>query len=304
MRLILGPDDRPSGLEDKFKAFTTLTSGKSITMNTIKSEIETTLKDKSYIKQVNHTFGSVIDRKEKVAVRRMMSWYWENSSPFSLNLVGAVVRQGSFIEKMHAIDWIHSPACTSTMTRLLTEYTRYIGLIARYPTQVAVPTLDVDLAWHTHQLSPASYYAYTISQTGKFINHDDKIEETKLSTAFEWTSKTYEKHFNELYSECTCWYCESIHESHTANLKRAFGRNDAIESQLDALSKLHSASDPHSAPHISAHNAIKAEINEPAMAREYVMQQKLERDYKKAVRRAKKRGREPPTRDDYMYAYA
>jgi len=147
-------------------------------MNTIKSEIETTTKDKSYIKQVNHTFGSVIDRKEKVAVRRMMSRYWENSSPSSLDLVGAVVRQGSFIEKMHAIDWIHSPACTSTMTRLLTEYTRYIGLIARYPTQVAVPTLDVDLAWHTHQLSPASYYASSISQTGKFINHDDKIEET------------------------------------------------------------------------------------------------------------------------------
>jgi len=205
---------------------------------------------------------------------------------------------------MHAIDWIHSPACTSTITRLLTEYTRYIGLIARYPTQVAVPTLDVDLAWHTHQLSPASYYAYSISQTGKFINHDDKIEETKLSTAFEWTSKTYQKRFNELYSECTCWYCESIRESHTSNLRRAFGRNDAIESQLDALNKLHSASDPHSAPHISARNAIKAEINEPAMACEYVMQQKLERDYKKAVQRAKKRGREPPTRDDYMYAYA
>ncbi len=81
MRLILGPDDRPSGLEDRLKAFTTLASGKSITMNTIKSEIETTLKDKSYIKQVNHTFGSVIDRKEKVAVRRMMSRYWENTSP-------------------------------------------------------------------------------------------------------------------------------------------------------------------------------------------------------------------------------
>lgn len=77
------------------------------------------------------------------------------------------------------------------MKRLITKYQRYMEIIKAYPREVAVPTLDVDLVWHTHQLSLSAYYAYTIDRTGKFIDYNDKIEETKVSTAFEWTSKTY-----------------------------------------------------------------------------------------------------------------
>lgn len=85
--------------------------------------------------------------KQRVAVRKMMSNYWDNSSPFSINLIGAVIRQGTFIEKMHSIDWIHSPAVASTMNRLIQKYTRFFQILASYPKKVAVPTLDVDLAW-------------------------------------------------------------------------------------------------------------------------------------------------------------
>ncbi|KAL8647478.1 MAG: hypothetical protein Q9226_006410 [Calogaya cf. arnoldii] len=84
---------------------------------------------------------------EKVAVRKMMSRYWSNSSIFALDLVGAVVRQGTFIEKMHAIDWLHSPAVQSTMQRLITKYERYFMILKSNIWKTAVPTLDVDLAW-------------------------------------------------------------------------------------------------------------------------------------------------------------
>ena len=141
----------------------------------------------------------LLTRNEKVAIRRMMSSYWENSSTFSIDLVGAVIRQGSFIEKMHLIDWLHSPAALSTMARLVEKYGRYFDIIARYYYKVAVPTLDIDLAWHTHQLNPPSYYAYSLSKTRTFIDHDDKIEENKLSEAFEWTSKTYQRMFDQVY---------------------------------------------------------------------------------------------------------
>ena len=67
---------------------------------------------------------------------------------FALDLVGAVIRQGSFIEKMHALDWLHSPTLRSTMTRLLAKYSRYFEILRKYPKNVAVPTLDVDLAWY------------------------------------------------------------------------------------------------------------------------------------------------------------
>jgi len=73
-----------------------------------------------------------------------------------------------------------------------------------------VPTLDVDLAWHTHQLSPRAYYAYTVGNCGRFVDHDDKVPEDKLSEEFAWTTKRYQELFGEAYSECTCWYCEAI----------------------------------------------------------------------------------------------
>ncbi|KAL8905310.1 MAG: hypothetical protein Q9171_006719 [Xanthocarpia ochracea] len=85
--------------------------------------------------------------ERKFAVRKMMSRYWSNSSIFALDLVGAVIRQGTFIEKMHAIDWLHSPAVHSTMERLLTKYGRYFTILGEHAGKTVVPTLDVDLAW-------------------------------------------------------------------------------------------------------------------------------------------------------------
>lgn len=120
------------------------------------------------------------------------------------------------------------------MMRLITKYQRFIDIIAQNPGHVAVPTLDVDLAWHTHQLSPRSYYDYTVEKTtknndsvtgkdGRFIDHDDKINETKLTSSFEWTSKIYQETYHEVYSECTCWYCESIRVSHISSVGKLLG---------------------------------------------------------------------------------
>jgi len=141
-------------------------------------------------------------------IRKMMSCYWENFSPFGLDLTGAVMRQGVFVDKMVKIDWLHSPSAPDTMARLISKYERFIDIMAKFPMKTAVPTLDIDLAWHTHQLKPHAYFAYTTRKTGRFINHDDKIEETKLGNAFEWTSKVYQAEYGEVYSECSCWYCE------------------------------------------------------------------------------------------------
>lgn len=145
-----------------------------------------------------------------IYVRKMMARYWDNHSPFALDLCSAVMRQGVFAEKMHKIDWLHSPAARATMERLVRKYHRFFDIMVKYPRSVAVPTLDVDLAWHTHQLSPGAYYQYSVAKTEKFIDHDDKIDEDALSAHFAWTSKAYQDMFGEVYSECTCWYCEAV----------------------------------------------------------------------------------------------
>ncbi len=238
---------------------------------------------------------------QKVSIRRMMSRYWENSSPFALDLVGAVLRQGVFIDKMKSIDWIHSPALESTITRLLKKYTVFFQIMAENPGKVAVPTLDIDLAWHTHQLNPSAYYAYSLNIMGDdFIDHDDKIDENKLSDAFEWTSKRYQKMTGgQIYSECTCWYCEAIRETH--NNQSVFSSAKTSTAKSRAL-QLHDrddvSSDPGKSPHISTHNAVRAQS--VAAARIAGKQQmKLDAAYKRAAKKARGAGKEPPKKVDY-----
>ena len=120
------------------------------TMQDILERINAALKDP---KKLRRAAGSKLPgprlptMQERMAIRRMMSAYWDNSSIFSMNLVGAVIRQNSFTTKMQTIDWLHSPAAESTMQRLIGKYENFISIMARFPDKTVVPTLDVDLAW-------------------------------------------------------------------------------------------------------------------------------------------------------------
>jgi hypothetical protein len=279
------------------------------TMNHIKGFIESAIKKRSAIKKVNNKsvfHSGTLLRQECLGIRKMMSRYWGNTSIFALELGGAVIRQGTFIDKMKSIDWLHSPAATSTMTRLLTKYTRFIGIIAANSLHTVVPTLDVDLAWHTHQLSPKSYYRYTVEMCKKFIDHDDKIDEDALSTSFEWTSKTYEKSYNEVYSECTCWYCEAIRTRHVSTGGRIFGKSKH-EKLTNAFYDSGAAKlcPPDKSAHISSHNAVQT--NEDATLRSVrwrlraMRKTQLEDAHIKACKRAKTKGRPVPTKDEYYY---
>jgi hypothetical protein len=199
-----------------------------VNMDSVRFKLESVLMDQNALKRIEGITGTAalsryrLPSKSRVVIRKMMSHYWGNFSPFSLELGGAVIRQCVFTEKMHKvcgvsfchvdttnraqIDWIHSPNARDTMKRLIVKYQRFIRIMGAERRKIAVPTLDVDLAWHTHQLSPRSYHDHMLAHTQRLINHDDKISEDALSTAFEWTSKMYQEWYNEVYSECTCWY--------------------------------------------------------------------------------------------------
>ncbi|KAF3483895.1 uncharacterized protein GIQ15_03219 [Arthroderma uncinatum] len=227
---------------------------------------------------------------ERIAVRRMMSRYWENSSPFALDLVGAVVRQGVFIDKMDKIDWLHSPALESTMARLIDKYVIFFRIIAQNKGKLVVPTLDVDLAWHTHQLKPQRYYAYSMQLTQTFVNHDDKVVETQLTDGFEWTSKQYQKITGGgIYSECTCWYCEAVREPHVHALfstSAPTARKNAAQLRIrDDISP-----DPDKNPHISAHNSVREPETPASRAKANLKFLELRNRHYKMLKRAGKRG--------------
>lgn len=225
--------------------------------------------------------------KGRGALRRMMSRYgaW-TSSRFSMDLVGAVLRQGVFIQKMQAIDWLQiknaaaarpplfasegSTALHGLMAQCIEKYGVFWDIIVRSPGKMAVPTLDVDLVWHTHQLAPQRYYKHSISTTKKkggirFIDHNDKVEEGRLSDAFEWTVKRYGSLTGgKPYSECMCWYC------HSTRLRTSWfpssslldagkkSDDDGSETTGDEL-KSSDHSDAANGSHISTHNAVSAQ---------------------------------------------
>jgi hypothetical protein len=187
-------------------------------MDDVRKEFDNLLSDRRNIREIElvpPTRGYKLPPESRLAVRKMMSRYWQNFGLFALDLSGAVMRQGVFVEKMCQLDWLHSPSASDTMARLIIKYGRFIEIMKRNPSQMAVPTLDVDLAWHTHQLSPSRYYGYTLANTGRFVDHDDKVDQNMLSHQFEWTSKTYQAYYGEVYSACTCWYCEGTFCPHS-----------------------------------------------------------------------------------------
>lgn len=125
-------------------------------------------------------------------------------------LVENVKRQASFVDKMHAHLWIASPAVAGTLRRAIDRYDKFVRLFKLHPGKALVPTLDVDLVWHTHQCSAELYQAYMIEHTGKFIRHDDQYEKPMLDESFETTQEIFFARFGEKYHNCLCWTCETI----------------------------------------------------------------------------------------------
>ncbi|KAN0069638.1 Protein of unknown function (DUF1399) domain containing protein [Elaphomyces granulatus] len=274
--------------------YTDLRLNGTVTMMRLRDLIESKIRDRN-VRQLVHQKPRRLLRGEGIAVRRMMSRYWDNSSPFALDLVGAVIRQGTFVQKMDNLDWIRSPALVATMDRLIQKYRIFFDIMATNPRCMAVPTLDVDLAWHTHQLSPQRYFDFSSARTsGTFIDHDDKVEENVLSEAFEWTSLMYKKVTNgQIYSECTCWYCEATRER-TLRGTGIFPSSSTSRART-AAANLHSdpmiSPDPNKNPHISAHNAVRPDGRVTDRAR--LLERQLKANYDKALRRANKRAGRP-----------
>lgn len=70
-----------------------------------------------------------------------------------------------------------------------------------------VPTLDIDLAWHTHMLSPAHYRQFQLVHYGRVLNHDDTVQATSSMTKqdFRRTAEMWQDLYQEQYSSQQTW---------------------------------------------------------------------------------------------------
>ncbi|TID07698.1 Glycine-rich domain-containing protein 2 [Colletotrichum higginsianum] len=252
-----------------------------------------------------------MERTERFQTSKMMSRYWENHSIFALDLVAAVMRQGVFVGKMYSLDWLHGPNARGTMDRLVQKYNRFMLILTENAFMMCVPTLDVDLAWHTHQLAPRAYYKFSTynsatkgSKEARFIDHDDKVDEDQLSSSFEWTGKLYLDKFGEVYSECICWYCEVNRIQATANSTAVFGRTKgqkAVDNFNNSPAANSPACHPSSSAHISAHNSClsSSPLHRGREFQRAIWKSRLDDGYERAVKRTAKRGRKLPPKEEF-----
>ncbi|KAI5853316.1 hypothetical protein BZA05DRAFT_352302 [Tricharina praecox] len=195
-------------------------------------------------------------------LEQMMTHFHLNPSPFGIDLVSAVTRQGIFNRQVVAFDW--STTNTTNPDRLkfaFRKYQRFFTLWKKYAflaRNPLVPTLDMDLVWSTHLLRPEGYFKHTMATTKRFVNHGERRCEWEHNTAFIRTCQVYWSNFRELYDCCGCWYCEGVRATHLPTFSTFIIRKETLRTLLPE------PGDP--ATHISACNAVFADIADTAAA--------------------------------------
>lgn len=113
-----------------------------------------------------------------------------NPSPFSLDLLQAVERQYIVSTRMlNDVKWL----LPDSIVRGMRNYTQFLTLMKENNQLIAVPTLEIDVSWHTHQLHPLEYRQFTLKYIKRVINHDDTIPQITLDRYSLDTRKAWDK---------------------------------------------------------------------------------------------------------------
>jgi hypothetical protein len=65
--------------------------------------------------------------------------------------------------------------------------------------RVANSQLDIDLAWHTHQLQGDRYRADTKRYVGQFLHHNDQAGGGRLSDGLRTTARLWKEQYTSDY---------------------------------------------------------------------------------------------------------
>jgi Glycine-rich domain-containing protein-like len=123
----------------------------------------------------------------------------DTSSAFSTNLVSASIRQRGFAEKM-ANDLFLGLDSPSNLEKAIARYRRFMFVDIDMDTENGiVPTTDIDLVWHTHQLFPVEYRRWCFENLNKYVNHDDTVAQSDLAVGLEQTVDIWQEKYGEKY---------------------------------------------------------------------------------------------------------
>ena len=82
--------------------------------------------------------------------------------------------------------------------RMVIHYLRFLHLMSTNE-GVLVPTIEIDIVWHSNLHHPELYEKACKAIVGKLVNHNDLIEEKKLSNRYQETTKLYQNHYPGSY---------------------------------------------------------------------------------------------------------
>ncbi|KAJ9177456.1 hypothetical protein P3X46_012674 [Hevea brasiliensis] len=126
------------------------------------------------------------------------------------DLVSAVKRQSPFYYQVCRPHFNNDIFLDEAVAR----YKGFLYLIKRNGEQsikrFCVPTYDIDLIWHTHQLHPIFYCKDLSEALGKILEHDDmdpdRTKGKKLDIGFSGTTKQWEETFGTRYWKAGAMY--------------------------------------------------------------------------------------------------
>ncbi|KAK2986691.1 hypothetical protein RJ640_010916 [Escallonia rubra] len=126
------------------------------------------------------------------------------------NLVSAIERQSPFFYQVSRPHMSNDLFLEAAVAR----YKGFLHLIKRNKERsirrFCVPTYDIDLIWHSHQLNPVSYCKDLLEALGKVLEHDDtdsdRTKGNKLDVGFFETTEQWEKTFGSRYSRAGAMY--------------------------------------------------------------------------------------------------
>lgn len=187
----------------------------------------------------------------------------------SEDLVSMTVRQERFIMKMNSFDLLNSKVyLNQSVNESINRYLKFFMLMTEnYMVSMLVPTLDIDLIWHTHQLSPIYYIQYSRSVTPErfVVGHDDKVDEETLSSSFQQTGNMFYQKYGEHYYYCPCSFCNETPQDSRPIVKSLFSNtstinnnsNGFLNNSTSTLLRISNSDTNTNASHISAHNAVR-----------------------------------------------
>ncbi|KAH7656517.1 Glycine-rich domain-containing protein-like protein [Dioscorea alata] len=138
----------------------------------------------------------------------------EDGKNITYDLVSAVKRQSSFYYQVSRPSMHDDRFLVGAAAR----YKGFLHLIKRNQDrslkQFCVPTYDIDLMWHSHQLHPLSYCKDMVKLLGKVLEHDDtdsdRSKGKKLDTGFTETTKQWEDSYGLRYWRAGAMYKGSL----------------------------------------------------------------------------------------------